>query len=379
MALMTLASSRRDSFTSSSWLSRNSWRSCSASNSSRASGLIGPMIRSSRSSSRTRPAGVDALGQRRALGGHGHVGLESRSRRSASTAVSMRSLISASSISSRCWRSRTSASALLGLGPLLAQPVELGGDRAGRLGLLAPTALAQLAELGLDARRAARRRGRSGDRWRAAARRARAGAPRPRRARCGRCGRAAPRPRRGGARRNWRRSLDRAGAAHLEVGAQGADLGGPLLEPGPGLAHGAAPLGGLGLLGLEPGSSASSSAMRSRSRPTRSASSARWVRRASASVAASRRSVSTRCRPSPAALSRPSLSSSWRGQVVLGLAGLVERAAAASASRPAARPARPSAAALGPRRGPRRARRRWPRRRRRRPASRWGRSGRRRG
>src|SRR3546814_11924713 len=55
---MTFDRSRRDDFTSSSWAWRNSWRSCSASYSSRASGLIGPIKRSSRSSSRALAVGV---------------------------------------------------------------------------------------------------------------------------------------------------------------------------------------------------------------------------------------------------------------------------------------------------------------------------------
>ena len=53
---MTRLSSRRVVRTSSSCSSRNAWRCCSSVNSSRASGLIGPSRRSSRSSSRTRPA-----------------------------------------------------------------------------------------------------------------------------------------------------------------------------------------------------------------------------------------------------------------------------------------------------------------------------------
>ena len=45
--------------------------------------------------------------------------------------------------------------------------------------------------------------------------------------------------------------LDEAGGAHLEVGAQRADRGGPLLEVGLGIGHGPGALGGVGLLGLE--------------------------------------------------------------------------------------------------------------------------------
>ena len=147
-------------------------------------------------------------------------------------------------------RSRTSSSVRSALGPLPAQPVEPRGDGAGRLGLAA-AALVQLGELALDdgrggRRRRSPRRSTATGRWleldpalrlrpRALGDVARQAAPRPRsRRRC----------------RNVRRSSS-AGGAHLEVGAQGADGGGPLLEPLPGLGHRPPALGGAGLLGLE--------------------------------------------------------------------------------------------------------------------------------
>ena len=75
-ALITRMRSRRVLRTSSSCSSRKRCRSCSSLNSSSASGLIGPIRRSSRSRSRTRAGGVDALGHPRQLGGLGGLGLE---------------------------------------------------------------------------------------------------------------------------------------------------------------------------------------------------------------------------------------------------------------------------------------------------------------
>ena len=109
-ALITRCSSRRELFTSSSCCTRKSCRSCSASYSSSASGLIGPMSRRSRSRSRARPASVVPSGTSGAGASSATPGSQSKSVRMRSTAASSRMRFSASSTSRRCWRSRTPAS-----------------------------------------------------------------------------------------------------------------------------------------------------------------------------------------------------------------------------------------------------------------------------
>ena len=133
MALMILASSRRDSFTSSSWpceelvalLERlellEGERVDRAHDPQLALELADPAGR--------RRCPRPAAGTRRPWP---RSGSQSRSRRSASTAVSMRSLVSASSISRRCWRSRSSPSCRSASARSLAQAVELGGHLRGR-------------------------------------------------------------------------------------------------------------------------------------------------------------------------------------------------------------------------------------------------------
>ena len=375
MARMTLARSRRDDFTSSSCSWRNVWRSCSASYSCEgervdrahepqlALELAGP------------GGGGGALGQRGRLGGHGRLGLDvevaaQRLDRGLEAQLHLGLVeLGPAGLLARLLE------AALGVLALAAQLVEADGGGPLRLALAA-AALAQLAELGLDGGRAGRRRGRRGGRRRPAWRRARRGAPRPR---------GAPRTRAlepgldlGAAGVEELAALVEPGGAHLEVGAERADGGGPLLEVGLGGGHGPGPLGGVGLLGLEdrqgerrarrPGPARGRAARRARRRGTR---------RASASVAASRRSASTRWRPSVAAVSRPSCSSSWRDS-----AASAWRASSSSERAPCRLASACDGGGGGrrrPARGPRRARRRWRRWTRCRPASRWCRSGRRRG
>ena len=114
-AWITCDSSRRVARTSSSWDSRNSWRSCSSLNSSRASGLIGPIRRSSSSRSRARcAAGLCPRAAPVRAAANAASGSASRSRRSVSTVASRRIRTSASSISARCARSRSSLELALG-------------------------------------------------------------------------------------------------------------------------------------------------------------------------------------------------------------------------------------------------------------------------
>ena len=142
------------------------------------------------------------------------------------------------------------SSACSARGPLLAQPVELRGDRAGGLGLAA-AALAQVDDDRPRPRRAARRRARRGPRWPRPGARPRGGGPRrpPGRRRRGT---AAPRPRR------RRRSSERAALAepaggHLEVAPGVGGLDRTALELLAGLGPGPGPLGQRLLLGLEAG------------------------------------------------------------------------------------------------------------------------------
>ncbi len=108
-ARITRNSSRRLSFTSSSCCWRNVWRSASASCSWSAKGLIGPNIRSSRSSSRARPASVVPSGTSGWGASRATAGSQSKSARSFSIAFSSRMRVSASSISARLSFSRVSA------------------------------------------------------------------------------------------------------------------------------------------------------------------------------------------------------------------------------------------------------------------------------
>ena len=133
---MTRLSSRRLAFTSSSCACRNSCRSSSASCSSSASGLIGPMSRSSRSSSR---AAAGERGARRHFG-CGRVERRPPARRrtrcaGVSTAVSSRRRVSASSTSRRCRSSRTSSSSCSACARVRAQLLELIAGGRGALGL----------------------------------------------------------------------------------------------------------------------------------------------------------------------------------------------------------------------------------------------------
>ena len=100
-ALITRASSRRVLRTSSSCFCKNSWRSSSASYSVSASGLIGPMSRSSRSSSRARAGIVMPSGTSGGSVAIAASGSQSNSVRTCSTVCSSRMRISACSISSR--------------------------------------------------------------------------------------------------------------------------------------------------------------------------------------------------------------------------------------------------------------------------------------
>ncbi len=97
-------------FTSSSCCCRNSWRSSSASYSESASGLTGPISRSSRSSSRARAGSVVPPGTSGGSAATATSGSQSCSWRTCSIACSSRNRISASSISRRLARSRCSAS-----------------------------------------------------------------------------------------------------------------------------------------------------------------------------------------------------------------------------------------------------------------------------
>ena len=343
MALMILPSSRRDSLTSSSWPCRNSWRSWSASNSSRASGLIGPMIRSSRSSSRI--AGRRRGARRPAAGTRwpwARSGSQSRSRRSASTVVSMRSLVSASSISRRC-----STLAHLAQAAARPRPARGGGCRA-----RPPPARAASLWRRRRSRRppssvsitpwrsatSAVRRSVASWRWSSSTRRSSAAA---------RCS-AAP----GQALLDLAQpalqelaALAHPGAADLEVGAQGArprrpaPRAGPGPRPWPALARPsrARPP-------RAPGSSASRSATRSCSRSTRPASSSRWACRASCLGGDVATLGLDPLRPSPAAAHAAVVGVELAGQVVLGPAGLGRRAWSASASRAAATATAASAA-----------------------------------
>ena len=149
-ALITRTSSRRVSRTSSSCSSRNVCRSWSSLNSSSASGLIGPSSRSSRSSSRTRAGGVDALGQRRASAPPRRRRVRCRDRGAASRPRS-RAAACLGLLDARARRacSRTSSSCRSALGRAAAQLVEAGGERA-HLVALPAALLGELGVLGLD-------------------------------------------------------------------------------------------------------------------------------------------------------------------------------------------------------------------------------------
>ena len=172
-ARITRVSSRRLALTSSSCSWRKRWRSCSASCSSSASGLIGPISRSSRSRSRARPASVVPSGTCGATASSADSGSTSYSVRRRSTAVSRRSRVSASSISARWARSRTSVSSRSSSAALGAQRVELLGRRARRF-RLAPPLLAEASVELAGARREAVELHRRAPRTRC---RARAGSP----------------------------------------------------------------------------------------------------------------------------------------------------------------------------------------------------------
>ena len=107
--LITLINSRRVFFTSSNCSSKNVWRFCNSSYSSRASGLIGPIKRSSRSNSRTREIGETFSGNSGIGVSIAACGSHEWSRRSASTVPSRRIFTSASSTSIRRFLSRRSS------------------------------------------------------------------------------------------------------------------------------------------------------------------------------------------------------------------------------------------------------------------------------
>ena len=278
MAWMTLARSRRDGLHVVE-LAPGGTRGAPAARRTpaRASGLIGPMRRSSRSSSRARAVGVTPSDISRRLGGHRRVGL------GVEVAAARPRPPSRGAASPRPRRARPG-------GPSRASPrggarrrrARGGGRRAGWPRPAAPRsggdgARAASASSGLDRRRGGRRRARPGDRPRSACRRGRrAGTSASRRASTDPSSRASTSARR--RRRNSRRSAE-PGGAHLEVGSQRTDGAGPLARarpwprpsPGP---RSAAPASSAS----SSGSAASSSATRARSRPRRSASSSAWPR-----------------------------------------------------------------------------------------------------
>ncbi len=108
--LITLINSRRVFFTSSNCSSKNVCRFCNSSNSSSASGLIGPIRRNSRSSSRTRAIGEVPSGNSGCGVSIAACGSTEWSRRRASIVASRRMRTSASSTSTRRLRSRRSSS-----------------------------------------------------------------------------------------------------------------------------------------------------------------------------------------------------------------------------------------------------------------------------
>ena len=307
---MTLARSRRDDFTSSSCSWRNVWRSCRASYSWSASGLIGPISRSSRSSSRARAAGVApsaSSGGSAAIAASGSSVEVAPQRLDRGLEAQLDLGLVELGAARLLARLLETALGVLALAAQLVEP-----HRGGPLGLaLATTPLAQLAQLASRRWPGGRRRGRRGGRRRPAWRRARRDAPRPRAgpppthragpppptrrasgtggARSGpaeRTSRSARRDPTAAARSSrcalasamaWARSAVSASSAS-RIGSVSVELGDPRLLTGQPLAQ---------LL-------------------------RRATASASASVVASRRSASTRWRPSVAAVSRPSCSSSWR-------------------------------------------------------------------
>ena len=191
--------------------------------------------------------GGDALGELGRLGGHGGLGLESRSRRSALDGGLEAQLhlglveLGAPGLLAGLLE------AALGVLALAAQLVEADGGGALRLALAA-AALAELAELALDDGQAVGDErgevvdgGLLGVELDAAHLGLAAGLD----------GALEPGLDLDPAGLEELAALGEAGGAHLEVGAQRADGGGALLEVGLGVGHGAGPLGGVGLLGLE--------------------------------------------------------------------------------------------------------------------------------
>ena len=310
MALMILPSSRRDSLTSSSWPCRNSWRSWRASNSSRASGLIGthdPQLAFELAD----PAGRrGALGQRRALGGQRPVGL----------AVEVAAQGLDGRLDAQLGLGIADLEALLALAQLAQLALGVGalGDAARR----ARPPPGGPPRSGVGVARAGRPSSVSMTAWRSATSAAEAVGGQlalveldatllGRGPLLGRSGQ--PLVDLGQPALQELAALAHPRAAHLEVGAQRAHLGGPLFEPGPGLAHGPTPLGRLVLerpraSGSSPRGRRPAHARGRLDRPGRPGGPAAHR----ASVVTSRRSVSTRVRLSPAALMRPSLASSWR-------------------------------------------------------------------
>ena len=96
--------------TSSSCTSKNLCRSCSSLNSSRASGLIGPMSRNSRSRSRVRAGALMPSGNVGISAASATSGSTSKSRRRVSTVASKRILTSVCSTSERRDNSRPDSS-----------------------------------------------------------------------------------------------------------------------------------------------------------------------------------------------------------------------------------------------------------------------------
>src|SRR5664280_1228810 len=107
---ITWCNSRRALRTSSTWASRNWWRSPSSESSSRARGLTGPRAASSASSCSTRETGSTPSGSSGRGAATATSGLHASSRRRASTTDSRRIVLSTRSISAFCNRLRAAAS-----------------------------------------------------------------------------------------------------------------------------------------------------------------------------------------------------------------------------------------------------------------------------